>query len=514
MATRARGAIGSGVLGNVAQDIVRRAGCPGPPGRSPLHDCRPPARARSSSRTTVPPRPTRCSRRRAPGRTPATSRWSSSTCASPLDSATTGPPGRGARGRLPPPRTERSARGGGGVVRRRRDPRPRPRARRVARRGRDAWAHRCRRGVDGEGGVMGHAREPVSGARGAAADPQRLSRSTTPSTSPCSAKSTATSVGPRPRCAAHSARRSAQDRRVHPASGHRFGGRDPVVELEHRRAVGAAVGRHDDGRSRSRGRRNVNGVSCTSPVNAFGSVGGSSPFSSDTSRRVPASIISPRVGRGAPGSSREQLRLEPGVAQHVADGRGRHVVLDHHHQHLARMRIEERAHHLHLVEHPHRADLAEHVTQVHVVRRAGRWCAEALVDQLRAAHALRGSSAAWPSGPERSVYTRPPRGVPKKASIWNPRMPCSSCARIDRRWLGGTNPFAVDAIELWVVANATSPRRRAQRSASPLHFGVDAALAPGAASANENDRARTGHDTACERRGTGGQLGGSSSSRR
>src|SRR5262249_54048982 len=54
-------------------------------------------------------------------------------------------------------------------------------------------------------------------------------------------------------------------------------------------------------------------------------------------------------------------------------------------------------------------------------------------------------------------------------------MPCSSCDCIERRWFGGTNPLAVDAMELWVVANATSPRLRAHSFTSPLHLGLAAA---------------------------------------
>ena len=60
---------------------------------------------------------------------------------------------------------------------------------------------------------------------------------------------------------------------------------------------------HDDGRSRSRGRRNVNGVSCTRPENAFGRAGSAAPCSSDTCNRVPPAIICSSVGSGAPATT-------------------------------------------------------------------------------------------------------------------------------------------------------------------------------------------------------------------
>src|SRR5262245_28640233 len=70
-------------------------------------------------------------------------------------------------------------------------------------------------------------------------------------------------------------------------------------------------------------------------------------------------------------------------------------------------------------------------------------------------------------------------------------MPCSSCASIERRWFGGMNPFALDAIELCVVANATSPRLREHNFASPLHRGTAALPADVASVVTPATRAST-----------------------
>ena len=189
------------------------------------------------------------------------------------------------------------------------------------------------------------------------------------------------------------------------------------------------------------GPRNVNGVSSTSPVNALGSVGGAAPFSSDTCSRVPASIICCSVGSGAGRVDREQLRLQPGVRQHARGSRRAARSPRSPSPGPRGVRVEERAHDA-ASRRPCAPRRARRTRGTGTRRTA---CPPAARPAGGGAAGRRGttgagSSAALPSGPERSVYTRPPRGVPKYASIWKPRIPCSSCACIERRWFGGTKP--------------------------------------------------------------------------
>ena len=143
---------------------------------------------------------------------------------------------------------------------------------------------------------------------------QRLSRRTTPRRSPCSAKSTATSVGLAP----FSVQRGdafVQERRVDPRCRDRFGRRDPVIELEERCAGGSSV---RGARRRSlemagpeeRERRLLHDAG-----ERVGQPGPPSPFSSDTCSRVPASIICPSVGSGACRVDREQHRIQPRIVR-------------------------------------------------------------------------------------------------------------------------------------------------------------------------------------------------------
>ena len=243
------------------------------------------------------------------------------------------------------------------------------------------------------GSIVGDALGPTAG-RYAATDlhadrvarRHRLSLRTTPNRSPCSAKSTATSVGPRPRCRAAAIEACSQDRRVDAPRGERFCGRDPVVELEDGRTVGAAVGaarrRGPEVAGPAEGERRLlhQGGECV------GERGAAVAVLQRHLQRMPGRehVAQRRQRRRV--RDREELRLQPRVTQDRGDAINWRVVFDHHHDHLVGMPVEEAAQRAHLVDHRHRAELAEHVAEVHLVRGARGRRAEALVETRGRGH--------------------------------------------------------------------------------------------------------------------------------